>query len=54
MWDLVSDKHMGKEEQPLQVAKVTKIMDAGTPEAKYLINIKQVRRDTRRPRGPGS
>lgn len=42
MWDLVSDKHMGKEEQPLQVAKVTKIMDAGTPEAKYLINIKQM------------
>lgn len=42
MWDLVSDKHMGKEEQPLQVAKVTKIMDAGTPDAKYLINIKQM------------
>lgn len=42
MWDLVSDKQMGKEEQALAVAKITKIMDAGTPDAKYLINIKQM------------
>lgn len=43
MWDLVADKQMGKDDQALQVAKITKIMDAGTPEAKYIINIKQVR-----------
>lgn len=42
MWDLVADQKMGKEDQALQVAKVTKIMDAGTPEAKYMINITQM------------
>jgi len=42
MWDLAADQRMGKDDQALQVAKVTKIMDAGTPDAKYMINITQV------------
>lgn len=42
LWDLVSDKQMGQEEQPLQVAKITKIMDAGRDDAKYVIRIKQM------------
>merc|ERR1719240_1655569 len=29
-------------EQPLQVARCTKIIDAGTPDAKYMINVKQI------------
>jgi len=41
-WDLVADKQMMQEEQPLQVARCTKIIDAGTDDAKYLINIKQI------------
>ena len=41
-WDLNSDKQMIQEEQPLQVARCTKIMDAGTDEAKYVINVKQI------------
>lgn len=41
-WDLVSDKQMMQEEQPLQVARCTKIMDPGTDEAKYVINIRQI------------
>jgi len=40
-WDLVSDKQMMQEEHPLQVARCTKIIDAGKPEAKYMISIKQ-------------
>ena len=39
-WDLVSDKQMMQEEQPLQVARCTKIINEGTPEAKYIIHIK--------------
>lgn len=41
-WDLVADKQMMQEEQPLQVARCTKIIDPGTDDAKYLINIKQI------------
>ena len=41
-WDLVSDKQMMQEEQPLQVARCTKIIDAETEDAKYMINIKQM------------
>jgi len=42
MWDLVADKQMMQEEQPLQVARCTKIINAGTEEAKYIINVKQI------------
>lgn len=41
-WDLVADKQLLQEEQPLQVARCTKIIDAGTDEAKYIINVKQI------------
>jgi 26S proteasome regulatory subunit T1 len=41
-WDLVSDKQMMQEEQPLQVARCTKIIAPGTEDAKYLINVKQI------------
>jgi hypothetical protein len=41
-WDLVSDKQMMQEEQPLQVARCTKIMNAGQDDAKYVINVKQI------------
>lgn len=33
---------MLNEQQPLQVAHCTKIIDAGTPDAKYMINVKQI------------
>ena len=42
LWDLVSDKQMMQEEQPLQVARCTKIINAGQEDAKYMINIKQI------------
>jgi len=41
-WDLNSDKQMMQEEQPLQVARCTKIIDAQSEEAKYVINVKQI------------
>lgn len=41
-WDLVADKQLLQEEQPLQVARCTKIIDAGTDDAKYIINVKQI------------
>ncbi|KAM0823414.1 hypothetical protein ACQ4PT_070885 [Festuca glaucescens] len=41
-WDLVSDKQMMQEEQPLQVARCTKIISPNTDDAKYMINVKQI------------
>jgi 26S proteasome regulatory subunit T1 len=41
-WDLVSDKQMLQEEQPLQVARCTKIINPNTDEAKYVINVRQI------------
>lgn len=41
-WDLVQDKQMMQEEQPLQVARCTKIIGANTDEAKYVINVRQI------------
>eukprot|EP01116_Phalansterium_solitarium_P021337 TRINITY_DN659_c0_g1_i1.p1 TRINITY_DN659_c0_g1~~TRINITY_DN659_c0_g1_i1.p1 ORF type:complete len:429 (-),score=157.27 TRINITY_DN659_c0_g1_i1:248-1534(-) len=41
-WDLVADKQMMSEEQPLQVARCTKIINAGEEDAKYIINVKQI------------
>ncbi|KAG6788793.1 hypothetical protein POTOM_004870 [Populus tomentosa] len=41
-WDLVSDKQMMQEEQPLQVARCTKIISPNTEDAKYMINVKQI------------
>lgn len=42
MWDLVADKQMMQGEQPLQVARCTKIIGAGTEDAKYMINVRQI------------
>lgn len=41
-WDLVADKQMMQGEQPLQVARCTKIIGAGTEDAKYMINVRQI------------
>ncbi|CAN0098589.1 unnamed protein product [Ascophyllum nodosum] len=41
-WDLVSDKQMMQEEQALQVARCTKIINAGQDDAKYVINVRQI------------
>jgi len=42
LWDLAADKQMMQEEQALQVARCTKIINPGTEDAKYVINIKQI------------
>eukprot|EP00010_Vexillifera_abyssalis_P009435 CAMPEP_0201545658 /NCGR_PEP_ID=MMETSP0173_2-20130828/2103_1 /ASSEMBLY_ACC=CAM_ASM_000268 /TAXON_ID=218659 /ORGANISM="Vexillifera sp., Strain DIVA3 564/2" /LENGTH=427 /DNA_ID=CAMNT_0047954121 /DNA_START=26 /DNA_END=1309 /DNA_ORIENTATION=+ len=43
-WDLIADKKMMHDEPPLQVARVTKIIDDGgdDEERKYVINVKQI------------
>ena len=43
-WDLVSDKQAQQEEQPLQVARCTKIIPAQSEDdvTKYVINVKQI------------
>jgi len=42
IWDLVADKQVMQQEQPLQVARCTKIINADTDDAKYMINVKQI------------
>ncbi|KAJ1557349.1 26S proteasome regulatory subunit 7 [Nowakowskiella sp. JEL0078] len=43
LWDIPADKQRMGEEHPLQVARCTKIIQAGEGEdAKYLINVKQI------------
>jgi len=43
-WDLPGDKQMMQEEQPLQVARCTKIIAGEDPKdpSKYMINVKQI------------
>ena len=41
-WDLVLDKQMMQEEQPLQVARCTKIINENSDDTKYMINIRQI------------
>lgn len=43
-WDLVSDKQLMQEAQPLQVARCTKIIPGASPEEanKYVINVRQM------------
>ncbi|XP_038979946.1 26S proteasome regulatory subunit 7-like [Phoenix dactylifera] len=41
-WDLVSDKQMMQEEQPLEAARCTEIVNPNTKDAKYVINVKQI------------
>ncbi|CAG8571827.1 11959_t:CDS:10, partial [Funneliformis caledonium] len=42
LWDIPADKQRMQEEQPLQVARCTKIIQADGEEAKYIINVKQI------------
>ena len=41
LWDLAADKQTLQNEQPLQVARCTKIIKAENEEPKYIINVKQ-------------
>lgn len=41
MWDLAADKQTLHSEQPLQVARCTKIINAESDDPKYIINVKQ-------------
>jgi 26S proteasome regulatory subunit T1 len=41
LWDLQQDKQTLQSQQPLQVARCTKIIDPGASEPKYIINVKQ-------------
>ena len=40
--DLTQDKQVIEEEQPLQVARCTKIINPNTDDAQYVINVKQI------------
>ena len=40
-WDLAGDQQMMKQEHALQVARCTKIIDAGTDDARYIIKIRE-------------
>jgi len=40
-WDLAGDQETMKREMPLQVARCTKIIDAGTDDARYVIKIRE-------------
>lgn len=41
LWDLAADKNTLQSEQPLQVARCTKIINADSEDPKYIINVKQ-------------
>jgi len=41
-WDLIADKQMMQEEQPLTVARCTKIINPNQEDASYMISIKQM------------
>lgn len=41
LWDLAADKQVLQHEQPLQVARCTKIINGDKEDAKYVINVKQ-------------
>ncbi|PHU29846.1 26S protease regulatory subunit 7 [Capsicum chinense] len=41
-WDIASDKQIIQEEQPLQVARCTKIISPNIEDAKYVINVKKI------------
>lgn len=41
LWDLAADKQTLQNEQPLQVARCTKIITAENEDSKYIINVKQ-------------
>ncbi|CAE1279836.1 PSMC2 [Acanthosepion pharaonis] len=41
LWDLANDKQNLQNDQPLQVARCTKIINADSDDPKYIINVKQ-------------
>ncbi|XP_048196387.1 26S proteasome regulatory subunit 7-like [Perognathus longimembris pacificus] len=41
LWDLAADKQTLQSEQPLQVARCTRIINADSEDPKYIINVKQ-------------
>lgn len=41
LWDLAADKQILQTEQPLQVARCTKIIQGDNEDPKYIINVKQ-------------
>eukprot|EP00092_Neocalanus_flemingeri_P054181 GFUD01063809.1.p1 GENE.GFUD01063809.1~~GFUD01063809.1.p1 ORF type:complete len:436 (+),score=170.74 GFUD01063809.1:46-1353(+) len=41
LWDLAADKQSLQSEQPLQVARCTKIINADSEDPKFIINVKQ-------------
>uniref|UniRef100_A0A183JB77 PIH1 domain-containing protein n=1 Tax=Soboliphyme baturini TaxID=241478 RepID=A0A183JB77_9BILA len=41
LWDLAADKQTLQQEQPLQVARCTKIIQCENEEPRYIINVKQ-------------
>jgi 26S proteasome regulatory subunit T1 len=42
LWDLAGDKQMMQQQQPLLVARCSKIINAGSDDVKYIINIRQI------------
>ncbi|EER11558.1 26S protease regulatory subunit, putative, partial [Perkinsus marinus ATCC 50983] len=42
VWDLADDKVKQEQQQPLQVSQCTKILNPGTDDAKYVINVRQI------------
>ena len=41
LWDIAADKQIMQQEQPLQVARCTKIIQTEGQDARYMINVKQ-------------
>ncbi|KAJ5068015.1 26s proteasome regulatory subunit 7 [Anaeramoeba ignava] len=41
-WDLVGDRSLIQRDQPLQVARCNKIIDKGSPDAKYMVSLRQI------------
>ncbi|MES1921646.1 26S proteasome regulatory subunit 7A [Bonamia ostreae] len=42
LWDLTSDRNLLQKEQPLQVARCTKIIDSQSPKAKYVVSMTHI------------
>merc|ERR1719171_235775 len=42
LWDLAGDKQMMQEQQPLLVARCTKIINPGSDDVKYIISLRQI------------
>merc|ERR1719253_1943824 len=42
LWDLAGDKQMMQQQQPLLVARCSKIINPGADDVKYIINVRQI------------